>query len=584
MLRAVGSLLFPPRSYEAVMDLSSLVRLSDPSATDLEGGGVLTTASVVAKHILCPYDHDAPVVVHQTSVYCDERLHRAWRPHGGRYHLPVVVDLHVAALSNDGRECATADTYELPGVKVQAMAALVGLSCPMPDYMATRRAKVRLRRHRISVTIAREAEDPTPDGWVLDGRSWERVLGSAPRVVKAPDDLDNLVRCLAVDGGPAGWRVRTTTGWSSKSQASVRTMLQDHYGIGRSDADILMGRAEWHPWELVVRPFAPEYPGGRVWNPNAPQVRYAPIACDDWRTACPHWYRVLSHIGSDMDAALAGGPIPDGAIWLLTWLAAMIQRPECKTPYLFLFGPQNSGKSIFHEAFELLVTSGVVQADRALTSQSDFNGELEGAILCVVEEKDISKSHGAHAKIKSAVTALRLSIRKMRTDTYMVNNMTHWVQMANHRDACPLFDGDTRIQPVHVRHPDRDIPKEILLRELTREAPAFTYALLNTKLPESSGRLALPVVDTATRLTLQEQSIPGWLVELADLAESNDICDTAPRLAAHIDGLPRDVRIVRREVEANAKYLGQRRIVIEIVRSGSNTRKLSVRKLRAYQQ
>jgi chaperonin GroEL (HSP60 family) len=43
---------------------------------------------------------------------------------------------------------------------------------------------------------------------------------------------------------------------------------------------------------------------------------------------------------------------------------------------LFFFGPENSGKSIFHEAFNELVTTGVVMADRALTNQSDFNGEL----------------------------------------------------------------------------------------------------------------------------------------------------------------------------------------------------------------
>ena len=115
----------------------------------------------------------------------------------------------------------------------------------------------------------------------------------------------------------------------------------------------------------------------------------------------------------------------------------MIRYPFKKLPYLFLYGPENSGKSIFHESIALLMTKGCVPADRALTSTSDFNGELANCVLAIVEEKDISKSKGALAKIKEWVTSLTISIRRMQTDSYTQPNTTHWVQCAEQARELP---------------------------------------------------------------------------------------------------------------------------------------------------
>ena len=134
----------------------------------------------------------------------------------------------------------------------------------------------------------------------------------------------------------------------------------------------------------------------------------------------PHWDKVLNHIGQDLNAPLRDSPwaqkagIRTGAQYLRAWIACLIKYPFSPLPYLFLYGPENSGKSIFHEAIALLMTKGCVPADRALTSTSDFNGELANCILAVVEEKDISKAKGALNKIKEWVTARNISIRKMR--------------------------------------------------------------------------------------------------------------------------------------------------------------------------
>ena len=131
----------------------------------------------------------------------------------------------------------------------------------------------------------------------------------------------------------------------------------------------------------------------------------------------------------------------------------MIKYPFQPLPYLFLYGPENNGKSIFHESIALLMTKGCVPADRALTSTSDFNGELANCILAIVEEKDISKSKGALNKIKEWVTARMHLHSPDAYDTYTQPNTTHWVQCANRRENCPVFPGDTRITVIHVPEP-----------------------------------------------------------------------------------------------------------------------------------
>jgi len=180
-----------------------------------------------------------------------------------------------------------------------------------------------------------------------------------------------------------------------------------------------------------------------------------------------------------------------------------------------------------------------------LTSNNDFNGELDGAILCVVEEKDISKSPGAAAKIREAVTALTLSIRKMRTDPYQVPNMTHWMQFSNPQGACSVLPGDTRITVIHVTKPPNEIGKDLLISRLKEEAPAFMRTMMDLTLPKVEGRLNLPLVETYHKARSEELArplldqflkththfVPGETIPFSDLFER--FHDWLPREERH---------------------------------------------------
>lgn len=383
-------------------------------------------------------------------------------------------------------------------------------------------------RKKTAEEIKKTGDEVRPSGdWNSTDKknAWTQVFDVAAQPEKLEDaEYDNLIRCLETgDGQSAGWAAKKADGdWTRKPASEIKMILQD-LGHAKPEAEMIMGRYARGPWKLVNRPFEPEYPGGRRWNDNAPQYRYKPAPRLDAKdtgdqgedSQHPHWDAVLNHVGGDLTkylrelewACVAG--IRTGADYLRCIFASILREPFEPTPYLCLFGPQNSGKSILHESFSLLVTRGVVKADRALTSQSDFNGELAGAILCVVEEKDIAKTPGAYAKIKDAVTATQLSIRKMRTDSFMVDNSTHWIQCANHPDACPVFDqNDTRITMIFVPELDKgkEIPKTQLLTKLKEEAPQFMRTLMDLSLPPASGRLRVPIVGTAHKQRAESQS------------------------------------------------------------------------------
>jgi hypothetical protein len=139
--------------------------------------------------------------------------------------------------------------------------------------------------------------------------------------------------------------------------------------------------------------------------------------------------------------------IVTGCDYMTAWVACMMQNPHGKLPYLFMYGPQNSGKSSFYEAIALLMTPGSMErADKALTSDQGYNGELEGVVLAVIDEIDISKAGAtAYNRIKDWTTGLTFCLHAKYGQPRTIPNTLHFVQLANTRRAVPVFPGDTRI-------------------------------------------------------------------------------------------------------------------------------------------
>ena len=399
-------------------------------------------------------------------------------------------------------------------------AAVLGQKIDLMETLMDRPA--RLKAHRDGRLVAqidrKEGDNPLP-GWLKKKDKWVRIFETRTNAKKTDElgfsEYDKVLRELVTPAKEsAGWVIHTDGDWVHEPGGHVKMRLQS-LGHAKTEAEAIMGGAIGKSWKLVNLPFHEEYPGGRQWNKDAAQYCYQPAGLQDNEQPChPHWDKILAHIGRDLNAALRNAPwtekahIKTGSQYLLAWVACMLREPFEQLPYLFLYGPENSGKSIFHESLALLMTKGYTQADKALTTAGDFNGELAGAVLCAVEETNVSKAKGALAKIKQWVTARTLLIRKMRMDSYLQPNTTHWVQCANHQDYCPVFPGDSRITVIHVPDlpPDTEIAKPLLLEKLIEEAPHFMYSLMNLELPKVTSRLRLPVVATENKRRSQESN------------------------------------------------------------------------------
>jgi hypothetical protein len=430
------------------------------------------------------------------------------------FNKPVTLEL--AAKLVGGQEAPNNKGFSFPTTeKAQEALELLGQDVAFPQEIQGRPARLRPQKDgKVAISVKKEKGESAPNGW-LDGRGhFERLLDGRIEVKNqsAQDqgiEFDKLIRTLVTPNNQgAGWLIKNQEAtWNERSKDDARSVLAT-MGVPKAELDSTLGAACLRPWKLVTIPFQPEYPGNRQWNRNAAQYTCAPTEGEH-----PHWDMLLKHSFSDLDAAIKADPVAQkmgirtGADYGLLWTAYAIREPYKKLPYLFFYGGSDCGKSTYPEAFEFLMTKGLVKANAALRSQGDFNGELAGAIVAVIEEIDLLHVKGALSKLKDWVTGEWLLVRKMRTDAYEIRSTLHFIQVANESSFCPIFPDDTRITMIFVPPLfDRMVPRDHMRDYLKEEAPHFLWTLLNTKLPPPESRLRLPVIATDRKVRAQNSN------------------------------------------------------------------------------
>jgi hypothetical protein len=446
--------------------------------------------------------------------------------------------------------------YQFEQAELASLAmSKLGVDIKVPTHASTRPVLIKPGKEGKVVVKIPSDESDSPrefEGWLKDKdkKGWTKVVvpKSPPPSENEIGNYDDIVRHLVSETGEdCGWCLKTggTSMWRTEPLGHI-TLALEALGLERDEIRTVQGSSVISCWNLVNRPFEPEYPGNREWNRHAAQFKFAPTVERD-KLNFPTWTSVLEHCGSGLTPYLQNNSwavengITTGGEYLKCWVASCFQKPTEPLPYLFFYSKeQNTGKSIFHEAIELLVTRGaVVRADLAL-GDTQFNGELAGAVICVIEETDLSKSKSAYNKVKDWVTSKHISIRKMYEQPYSAVNTTHWIQCTNDQNSLKVFPGDTRITMLYVEplSEDKIIPKGILLPRLMKEAPDFLASLMSLELPPPSERLAIPVIETSDKQdaanmnkSILEQFIedncfyePGCMIPLAEFYERFTQC------------------------------------------------------------
>ena len=460
---------------------------------------------------------DGSWIIYRHSKNCKEHTTWSITPTGWSYvYYNKPITFAIAAKLNNGVETERYWCFNELAHAKQAL-KLLDIDIQIPEGYAQRTAYIKqLRDNRLLISIpSTEHDNLEKYGWAKVKKEWQLTFYYQYNTdnTEAPD---HIIRHTVISHQEYKWFVWSNSSWIAQNKSNVMNLLIAN-NYRKNMIDVILGKSIENYWEIVNIPFKEEYPGNRRWNLGAAQFAYEPVEGPH-----EHWDLILDHIGKSLTSALQDNKwclengIHNGLLYLQAWLAACFQNPFCQLPYLFLYGPQNSGKSILHEALSLLVTHGVVQSDKALTNQQGFNGELKDSIVCTIEEVNLQKASQAADRLKMWVTGKTISIRALYETSYEIPNKTHWIQCANLQSFCPVFHGDTRITVFYVDLPDQEIPKTTLLEHLAKEAPAFLQTLLNFSLPPASGRLAIPVIETKYKEsieTINESALDAFIKE-----------------------------------------------------------------------
>lgn len=460
-------------------------------------------------------------------------------------YLNRVPDLLTAARAFSGVEDVKGGFIFNEASCALEAAQLVGIAVTIPPRMNGRQAKLKEHKDgRLVIEIEAQPGDTGMEDWLLDKKVWRRIQNQkvVTRYESEVGNVDEFVRhIVTVSGEDCGWSLRNEFGWRREPFVHVKTYLAS-LGNGPRDVTNILGTCIERCWTIVSLPFQPEYPGDRKWNCSGAQFRF-PVVEDEELTH-PTWDRILKHTGGGLDEAVLvdewakSNGIMTGGDYLKCWLASMVQEPNEPLPYLFFYGPQVSGKSILHEACDLLISNGIERGDIAVISDSGFNAELEGKVLCIIEETDLGGSKGrtSYNRIKDWVTAPKVQIHPKRQTPYTAINTTHWMQCANSMESCPVFPGDSRITVCYVpKLSDQEmIPKKVLMGMLEKEAPHFLTSLVRFDLPTCVDRLNIPVITTQEKIEAEKSNrnmleifieekchyIPGCRIKYSDFYQA----------------------------------------------------------------
>lgn len=447
--------------------------------------------------------------------------HESWEQDGQgwtRCYINKEPDLGNACRTHGGIEDPAGGFIFRSAEYAIKAALLLGVEINVGPHQINRKAKLKEHKDgRLLVEIDWDAHDSASEmqGYLQKKDKWIKIFNQQVTPPNESDtgNFDDIVRHLVtMSGENSGWRIKSGDEWRQEPLEHVRVALSS-LGMSAKEITEIIGSSVFKCWKLVNKPFQPEYPGDREWNSHAAQLRFAPTQSD--KLYYPTWMKVLDHCGKELDLAVSenawcrANGILTGSDYLKCWAASLIQNPLEQLPYLFFWSrEQCSGKSTFHEALSLLMTRGHIKAEAALQSTGNFNGELLGAVLCVIEEVDLNRNKQAYNKIKDWVTSQDLLIHPKTKTPFHVPNSTHWIQCANDHNACPIFPGDTRITMIHVNplEPTEMIPKRMMLLELEKEAPDFVAAILSLDLPPTNDRLRIPVITTEEKLSVERSN------------------------------------------------------------------------------
>lgn len=189
---------------------------------------------------------------------------------------------------------------------------------------------------------------------------------------------------------------------------------------------------------------------------------------------------------------------------LLNMMACVFQyRKRCGTG-IILHGVQGTGKGLFLDRIlRPIFGNEYVVTKRMREINTQFNGYMEKAFWMWVDEAEQSdfRDKGlVNADLKNFITEPRISIRKMYTAAYEVENYMTWILASNQGHIIKL-DPDDRRFTVCVYQEEKLDPTDEELRTLDSELMDFAVYLASR--PADQNKARKPLNNTAKQKMIQ---------------------------------------------------------------------------------
>lgn len=194
----------------------------------------------------------------------------------------------------------------------------------------------------------------------------------------------------------------------------------------------------------------------------------------------------------------------------MNWLAYLIKHRRPPRTAWVLYGVQGTGKGVlFNHVLSPLIGREYVAMKRLDELEQDFNAYLRKNLLLWIDEAQISDAKHlsrAMAKINNLVVEPTISIRAMRTDSYMVDNHTSVIFASNKPDPIEIVPTDRRMNVAKFQ-PEKLRPTKTFIKLLAKELFAFAHTLLNYDVSEDDARTPMESEDKEKIKYLTRNSI-----------------------------------------------------------------------------
>lgn len=194
----------------------------------------------------------------------------------------------------------------------------------------------------------------------------------------------------------------------------------------------------------------------------------------------------------------------------LNWFAVIVQHKVRTGTAWVLHGRTGTGKGLMLDSvLRPILGMEYVQVKRIREIDSQFNGFMEKSFLLWVDEaeqNDFNMRGSMNADIKNFITEPRISIRKMHTLPYEVNNYLNWILASNKGHIIEIDPQDRRFN-VAVYQPEELVIDDAGIRALDDELVDFYHYIATRKADKALARVPLNNAAKQKMILLNQASV-----------------------------------------------------------------------------